>query len=109
MRPETSFLDAFLPHCKLSVNYEDRLQFVYKFDNGLGASVIWHMTPYGTGTYGAIEGLWELALVKWSGSGKAERFDLNYDYYLDDVAGGLTEAQVLYHLRKIASLVRKGK
>lgn len=93
----------------MSVNYENRVQFVYRFGNDLGASVIWFVTPFGTGTYGAQDGLWELALVEWTGQGKDARFDLTYDYYLTDVAGSLTEEEVLKHLRKIAKLVRKGK
>jgi hypothetical protein len=109
LKPSASFLDAFLPYCKVAVNNEDRLQFVYKFDNGLGASVIWLKTPYGTGSYGFEKGLWELALVDWTVVGGVEDFEVSYNYYLDDVAGDLTEAKVLKHLRRIAKLIRKGK
>lgn len=103
MKPDFQFLEPFLPYCVHAHIDDARLQFVYRFSNGLGASVIWLVTPYGTGTYGAQSGLWELALVEWSG----DQFELSYDYFLSDVAGHLTGGDVVKYLRKISKLVRK--
>ena len=60
-------------------------QFIYKFPNGYGASVI--RFP---GTYGYSEGLWELAVIKFSDNNDCDDFELVYDTPItDDVLGFL--------------------
>lgn len=53
-------------------------QYIFKFENGFGASVI-----RGTGTYGGDEGLYELAVLKFSENG--------YDYTLDKTTGIISD------------------
>lgn len=73
------------------------IQRLYQFDNGYGASVIQH-----SGSYGYDQGLWELAVIKWTGEGE---FVLVYDTGLaEDVIGHLTEEEVEDWLTKINAL-----
>lgn len=46
-------------------------QRLYRFENNFGASVVRHNT-----SYGGKEGLWELAVIKWS----EEPIDPDYDF-----------------------------
>ena len=73
-------------------------QKVYKFENGYGASVI----EGGTYTYGAEEGLQELAVLKFKEAGD---YSLCYDTEItDDVLGYLTEQDVKDLLERIENL-----
>lgn len=73
------------------------VQYLFKFDNGLGASVIRHR-----GSYGNELGLWELAAIVWDN-------DIEWDFYhndfYEDVKGWLTEDDVDDHLHQIASYI----
>ena len=74
-------------------------QRLYRFDNGYGASVV-RFTLLGglAGSYGADQGLWELAVLGVDGN-------LVYDTGItDDVEGWLTEDDVEAYLREIAAL-----
>lgn len=74
--------------------YED--QTLYKFDNGFGASIVFHQ-----GAYGYEQGLVELAVIQWLD----DTFILSYDTYLtDDVLGNLNEEQAKLTLQKIKEL-----
>lgn len=67
------------------------------FDNGFGASVVRH-----SGSYGGLDGLWELAVVSdpWQ-----EGFELRYDTPItDDVVGHLDEDGVAALLDRIEAL-----
>jgi hypothetical protein len=71
-------------------------QTLYKFDNGFGASIVFH-----PGTYGYEQDLVELAVIQWLD----DTFILSYDTYLtDDVLGGLNKAQAKLTLQKIKEL-----
>lgn len=74
--------------------FED--QTLYKFDNGFGASIIYHQ-----GSYGYEQGLVELGVIRWFGS----KYMLTYDTHLtDDVLGDLTQEQAKSILEKIKEL-----
>lgn len=66
------------------------IQYVYKFKNGYGASVIKHKY-----SYGGKKGLWELALLK------GEELHYNSDY--PDVKGHLNDPEVDNELKYIAN------
>ena len=71
-------------------------QAVTTFANGYGASVI-----QGRTTYGGPEGLYELAVIRWTEDG----FDLVYDTPItNDVKGHLSEEDVTRLLGEIAEL-----
>ena len=78
------------------------VQRLYRFDNGYGASVVRFMLPgLASGSYGSEAGLWELAVIKWTGS----NFALTYETPItDDVIGHLSEDEVQGHLRRVRDL-----
>lgn len=79
-------------------------QRLFRFDNGLGASVIQFEIMPGVGSYGAAQGLWELAVLRFAGDGLQD-FELSYDTGItDDVMGHLTEDEVQETLAKIRDL-----
>lgn len=80
------------------------VQALFRFPNGFGASVV--NGPY---TYGGTAGLWELAVIKWNGSGKYA-FELTYDTDIsDDVIGGLAPGEVDELLLHIKNLGEDGR
>jgi hypothetical protein len=75
-----------------------QVQKLYRFPNGVGASVV-----RGEFTYGGEEGLWELGVIKFVGDG----YHLIYPRDVcpeGDVVGWLTDEEVDYRLVKIANL-----
>lgn len=73
-------------------------QTVHKFDNGYGASVI----AGGTYTYGADQGLKELAVIKFY---EGDKYKLCYSTEItDDVLGYLSDEDVADLLVKIEAL-----
>lgn len=73
-------------------------QWVFEFPNGWGASVVRSGV-----SYGADEGLWELAVLDGGG-------DLSYDTDItDDVIGYQSETDVAELLRRIALLDGDGR
>ena len=93
-------------------------QRLYRFENNFGASVVRH-----NGSYGGKEGLWELAVIKWSeepidpGYDFGDAFDpgniawrLVYDTPItNDVIGWLEESEIEPILLKIKSLNKYGQ
>lgn len=74
------------------------VQIIHKFDNNYGASVIQHEF-----SYGADEGLWELAVIKFTGD--CENYELCYDTEITgDVLGYLSDSDVEELLNKIEDL-----
>ncbi len=72
-------------------------QVVHRFENGYGASVIQHDF-----SYGGKEGLWELAVLDFSGDDEGA---LTYATEItDDVLGHLTEEDVEDLLAQIEEL-----
>jgi hypothetical protein len=77
----------------------DNAQLIFRFPNDYGASVV--RGPY---TYGGPEGLFELAVIKFTGPGDYD-WSLNYETPVtDDVIGRLEEAEVREILVKIKEL-----
>jgi hypothetical protein len=73
-------------------------QKVYRFDNGYGASVVRHQN-----SYGGRDGLWEVAVLRFTGSG--DKYVLTYDTPItNDVLGWLTDEQVASTLADIEAL-----
>ena len=83
----------------------DGVQKLYRFPNGFGASVIKAGSGGGWGgSYGADEGLWETAVLKYHGDG-FEDFSLTYETSItDDVVGDLTLEDVDKLLHEIMLL-----
>jgi len=85
---------AYTPRSTRPMN--DGSQWLFRFDNGYGASVV--QGPY---TYGGPAGLYELGVVEWDG----EDYGLTYSTPVtDDVVGYLSAAEVADLLRKIEEL-----
>ena len=75
------------------------VQYLFKFENRYGASVIKH-----NGSYGHGRDLWELAVIKFN-SDSGDDWDLNYDTPItDDVEGWLTDEDVRNLLQRIKEL-----
>lgn len=73
-------------------------QVVHRFENNFGASVVCHDF-----SYGGEEGLFELAVIRFSDS--TDKFSLTYDTEItDDVIGNLTGQDVENLLNKIEQL-----
>lgn len=78
----------------------DGIQYLFKFDNGYGGSVIKY-----NGSYGSKEDLWELAVVKYTDPDSVDQFVLVYDTDItDDVEGYLTDEDVVNLLSQIRDL-----
>ena len=78
---------------KKKVKIHDGHGYVYKFDNGFGASVVKH-----SGSYGGNQGLYEIAVLDSKG-------DLCYDTPItDDVIGYANEEKIKDTLDRIKSL-----
>jgi len=78
---------------KKKVKIHDGHGYVYKFDNGFGASVVKH-----SGSYGGNQGLYEIAVLDSKG-------DLCYDTPItDDVIGYANEDKIKDTLDRIKSL-----
>ena len=74
------------------------IQYLAKFENGYGASIIKH--DY---SYGGDRGFWELAVIIYEENGID--YSLSYSTPItDDVLGNLTESEVNNYLNKIKSL-----
>jgi hypothetical protein len=89
---------AFFPHG----NYPDSgIQAEHFFPNGYGVSVVQFTSPYGGGSYGADEGLYELAVLQ----GLEEDWEICYDTSItDDVMGYLTIEDVETVLNQVEKL-----
>ena len=80
-------------------------QKIYRFDNGFGASVVRFTIAPGVGSYGAEQGLWEMAVVEFT----ADSFELVYDTPIaGDVLGHLSDDEVEATLAKIRDLPVRG-
>ena len=86
--------------CTDKSRFEDWLgykeQYIYKFENGFGASVI--RDRY---SYGGPDGQYELAVLRWDG----DEYSLAYDTKITcDVCGYLSEEEVRDLLEQIEEL-----
>lgn len=79
----------------------DGVQYIYRFNNGYGASVVRHM-----GSYGSQFGLWELAVIYFDG----DDWHLSYSTDItDDVIGELNPTEVNALLLRIMGLDSNGR
>lgn len=75
------------------------IQYVFKFKNRYGASVIKHL-----GSYGRELDLWELAVIKFENDDSID-WNLCYDTAItDDVIGCLTDNEIRDLLKQIKEL-----
>ena len=73
------------------------IQYIFKADNGYGASIVKHDF-----SYGGREGLWELAVIQFEVTGD---WDICYDTPVtNDVLGHLSDDEVNELLIKIQNL-----
>ena len=75
------------------------VQYVFRFDNNYGASVVKHR-----GSYGHESDLWELAVIKYN-SENTNDWHITYGTTItDDVLGDLTDEEVCETLSAIRDL-----
>ena len=88
----------FKPH----VNYPDTgIGALHFFDNGYGVSVVQFTSPSGSGSYGAEQGLYEVAILK----GLEENWEICYDTPItDDVIGYQSVEDIDNLLSQVESL-----
>lgn len=80
-------------------NVLNGIQYVFRFRNDYGASVI-----KSEHSYGHEKDLWELAVIKFYGPGERQ-WDLNYETIItDDVIGNLTNEEIRNLLQRIKEL-----
>ena len=73
------------------------IQYIFKADNGYGASIVQHDF-----SYGGKKGLWELAVIKYDEDGE---WDICYNTSItSDVLGYLSEDDVTDYLTQIEQL-----
>ena len=82
------------PMTNLYFEKEPGVQYVFRFENNYGASIIKHL-----GSYGYEENLWELGVIRFD---EDDEYDLTYDTPItDDVEGYLTDEDVRNLLARI--------
>lgn len=87
----------FQPHG----NMPDGIAARHFFPNGYGVSVVRFTTPFGSGSYGAEEGLYEVAILK----GLEEDWEICYDTAItDDVIGYQSVEDIDNLLSQVESL-----
>lgn len=90
--------EGFERHLEERKTCYEGIQYLFKFENGYGASVIKH-----GGSYGHREDLWELGVIKWNEDGSD--WHLTYETDItDDVIGSLTDEAVRGLLQEIKEL-----
>lgn len=78
--------------------------FICRFPNGYGVSVVRFTLAYGTGSYGAEKGLFELAVLEYFGD-SLDDYELTYGTPItDDVIGHLTIEEVGKIMDQVAEL-----
>lgn len=78
----------------------DGIQYLFRFDNGYGASVVKHH-----GSYGSYDDLWELAVIYFDGDIK---WHITYNTPItDDVEGFLNNEDVCNLLNQIRDLQKQ--
>lgn len=94
------FLEPYKDYLMLERELADGVHYLFKFENGLGASIV-------TGTYKFQIGTWEMVQIKWD----PEEFrpELAWEFYydadvVDGIARGLDDNQVLDYLQRLKEL-----
>ena len=74
------------------------IQYIFRFENNYGASVVKHF-----GSYGHEDDLWELAVIKFDA--ETGEWNLTYDTEItDDVLGCQTDEEIRDLLKRIKEL-----
>ncbi len=77
------------------------IQALKFFDNNYGVSVVRFTTPFGAGSYGSEEGLYEIAILK----GVEDEWEICYDTPItEDVLGHLSVEEVEVLLYEVENL-----
>lgn len=85
---------------RAEVNELNGIQYIFRFDNNYGASVVKHLA-----SYGYERNLWELAVLYFPGDINDMESHISRDTPItDDVVGYLTDKQVRELLYKIKFL-----
>lgn len=91
--------EGFENDCIHRRQLEDGIQYIFRFENNYGASVVKHC-----GSYGHEDDLWELAVLSFYGEGLWD-WELNYDTDItDDVIGHCDDSEIREILAKIKEL-----
>ena len=93
--------EGFADHLVIRKRREEvnGIQYVFRFNNNYGASVVKHC-----GSYGSDDDLWELAVLAFYGNGVWD-WNLNYDTEItDDVLGYMSDDEIRETLAKIKEL-----
>ena len=91
--------EGFEHHLVKKDNVYDGVQYLFRFPNNYGASVIKH-----GGSYGHRQDLWELGVIKFD-SERTDDWNLTYDTPItDDVIGYLDDIGVKNLLKEIMEL-----
>lgn len=89
--------EGFEPYLYTFGSCWEGIQYIFKFENSYGASVVKH-----DGSYGHQNDLWELAVIKFRRDGE---WDLVYDTEItDDVIGWLKDEEIKELLARIKGL-----
>lgn len=105
MKPVINFPDNLKALINFEIMFDHKSQYVFKFPNSYGLSVLWWDAGYDVGSYGFDQGLWEVAVLKWQGEGKFT-IDTEYGGSGDGVYGSFTVEQVL---ELIETLMKKSE
>lgn len=90
--------DDIMKHLQYTDNGFMGIHFVFKFENGYGASIIPHyMTPYDNDPDELAN--WELAVIKFNG----EDWELNYNTPITD------DVEICYNDKEVETLLRRIK
>lgn len=102
MTYELKYDEKFQLYLHKKIKGEGSVQYLFRFENGYGASVVKHL-----GSYGRNQDLWELAVICWPDAG--DMFKLNYDTSITmDVVGWLKDDDVNSLLERISQLNELG-
>ncbi len=70
MAPLIEFNNELSKFIEFKVNFNQTVQYVFKFDNSYGASVLWWDAGYEVGSSGFDDNLWEVTIIRWVTSDK---------------------------------------
>ena len=92
--------EGFEQNLKEKREHDKGIQYIFRFDNEYGASVV--KTRY---SYGHDDDLWELAVIRFCNRDGREEWYLTYETEItDDVLGWQTDEEIRDVLRRIKEL-----
>ena len=105
MAPLIEFNNELSKFIEFKVNFNHKVQYVFKFDNSYGASVLWWDAGYEVGSSGFDDNLWEVTIIRWVTSDK-------FTIVLHEIQGNVITrelTQVHAHLMKFLGFLKKFK